>query len=93
MAAEGAVAGRDTAVPVVRRGAELFAYEDVCPHRFLPLTYRGSRVLSADRQRLRCTSHGAEFAVVDGRCVSGPCAGTMLARVALTVGPGGEVGI
>ena len=84
-------AGQEAALLVVRRGDTVFAYEDVCPHQFLPLTYRGSRVLSADGERLRCTSHGAEFAVEDGRCLSGPCNGAGLTRVALTVGPDGNV--
>jgi nitrite reductase/ring-hydroxylating ferredoxin subunit len=86
-------AGRDTALLVVRRGDALFAYEDVCPHQFLPLTYRGGRVLSADGTRFRCSSHGAEFAVEDGRCLAGPCNGAGLTRVALTVEPDGNVRI
>src|SRR4051812_30283873 len=84
-------AGRETALLVVRRGNGLFAYEDVCPHQFLPLTYRGSRVLSADGERLRCSSHGAEFAVEDGRCLSGPCNGAGLTRVVLEIEPDGTV--
>ena len=61
------------------------AFEDVCPHQFLPLTYRGGRILSADGERLRCSSHGAEFAVEDGRCLSGPCNGASLTQVAVWV--------
>ncbi|HYI82110.1 MAG TPA: Rieske (2Fe-2S) protein [Acetobacteraceae bacterium] len=64
--------GREVAVIVVRRGAELRAYLDLCPHQFLPLTWRGRNVLSADGERLRCSNHGAEFAAEDGRGVSGP---------------------
>ena len=84
-------AGRETALLVVRRGDTLFAYEDICPHQFLPLTYRGGRILSADGERLRCSSHGAEFAVEDGRCLSGPCNGAGLTRVALKIEPDGNV--
>ena len=40
--------GREVAVIVVRRGAELRAFLDLCPHQFLPLTWRGRKVLSAD---------------------------------------------
>lgn len=86
-------AGREIALLVVRQGDRLLAYEDVCPHHFLPLTYRGGRVLSADGERLRCTSHGAEFALEGGRCLSGPCNGAGLTRVALTIGPDGNVRI
>ena len=68
---------------------ELSAYRDECPHMFLPLTQRGRRVLSADGERLRCTNHGAEFAVADGRALSGPVAGCGLTPVAIEVGADG----
>ncbi len=77
---------REVAILVVRRGADLRAYVDECPHQFLPLTQRGRRVLSADGERLRCTNHGAEFAVTDGRALSGLVGGCALTPVALEVG-------
>ncbi len=82
---------REVALLVVRRGTELCAYLDLCPHMFLPLTQRGRRVLSADRERLRCTNHGAEFAVADGRALGGPGTGCGLTPVGLEVGPDGTV--
>jgi nitrite reductase/ring-hydroxylating ferredoxin subunit len=82
---------REVAIVVVRRGAELWAYLDLCPHQYLPLTWRGPRVLSADGERLRCTNHGAEFAVVDGRALSGPGDGCGLTPVPLHVEPNGTV--
>jgi nitrite reductase/ring-hydroxylating ferredoxin subunit len=60
--------GREVAVLVVRRGAGLRAYLDLCPHQYLPLTWRGRRVLSADGERLRCSNHGAEFAAAAAGC-------------------------
>ena len=83
--------GREVAVFVVRRGAELRAYLDLCPHQYLPLTWRGRRVLSIDGERLRCSNHGAEFAVTDGRGVSGPGSACGLTRVPLRVDPDGTV--
>lgn len=82
---------RKVAVLVVRRGTELRAYLDLCPHVFLPLTYRGRRVLSQDGKRLRCTNHAAEFAVDDGRALSGPGNGRGLTPVALRVEADGTV--
>jgi nitrite reductase/ring-hydroxylating ferredoxin subunit len=82
---------RNLALLVVRRGLELRAYHDLCPHVFLPLTQRGRRVLSADGERLRCTNHGAEFAVNDGRALNGPSAGCGLTAVALAIGADGAV--
>ena len=83
--------GRDVPVLVVRRGAELRAYLDLCPHAYLPMTYRGKRVLSADGERLRCTNHGAEFAVADGRGLSGPGSACGLTPVPLRLEPDGTV--
>ena len=54
-------------VLVVRRGAEIRAWRNVCPHHWLPLTYRSAQILSADGARLRCSNHGAEFSVEDGQ--------------------------
>jgi nitrite reductase/ring-hydroxylating ferredoxin subunit len=83
--------GRKVAILVVRRGAELRAYLDLCPHQYLPLTWRGPRVLSADGERLRCTNHGAEFAIADGLALSGPGDGCGLTPVPLRVEPDGTV--
>ena len=82
---------REVAVLVVRRGDGLRAYLDLCPHQFLPLTWRGRKVLSVDGERLRCSNHGAEFAVSDGRGVSGPGSACGLTPVPLLVGPDGTV--
>ncbi|MBI0539480.1 Rieske (2Fe-2S) protein, partial [Roseomonas sp. KE2513] len=80
--------GRSTALLVVHQGGRLVAYLDMCPHQYLPLTWRGRRVLSADGTRIRCSSHGAEFAVEDGRPLSGPSDGNGLTAVALRVEDG-----
>ena len=73
------------------RDAELRAYLDLCPHVLLPLTRRGQRVLSVDGERLRCTKHGAEFAVADGRGLSGPGSACSLTCVPLRLEPDGTV--
>jgi nitrite reductase/ring-hydroxylating ferredoxin subunit len=53
-------------VLLLRRGADVRAFRNLCPHQWLPLTYRSPNVLSADGRRLRCSNHGAEFDVEDG---------------------------
>ncbi|KGM34897.1 hypothetical protein P409_07585 [Inquilinus limosus MP06] len=57
---------------LVRHGGTVHAFLDACPHAFLPLTWRGGSVLSADGQRLVCSNHFAEFDAADGHPVSGP---------------------
>ena len=54
-------------VLLVRRGADVRAFRNLCPHHWLPLTYRSPKILSADGTRLRCSNHGAEFSTDDGR--------------------------
>ena len=58
---------------VVRKGAELFGYVDVCPHAGWPLAISDARRLTRDGQYLLCTGHGALFRLEDGSCVAGPC--------------------
>jgi nitrite reductase/ring-hydroxylating ferredoxin subunit len=62
-------------VLVLRRGAQVRAWRNLCPHHWLPLTYRSAKILSADGTRLRCSNHGAEFSTDDGRPLSDalPC--------------------
>ncbi|MFC7738218.1 Rieske (2Fe-2S) protein [Roseomonas sp. GCM10028921] len=64
--------GRETLLLVVRMAPQLYVHIDLCPHQDLPLTWRGRCVLSSDGRRLRCSSHGAKFAVNDGRALGGP---------------------
>ena len=76
----------------IRRGNDVRAYVNACPHVWLPLTFRSSRLLSEDGQRLTCSNHLAQFAVDDGRALSGPVEpGCGLIRVPVHVDARGEV--
>jgi nitrite reductase/ring-hydroxylating ferredoxin subunit len=77
---------------VVRRGDDLRAYVNACPHVWLPLTFRSPRLLSEDGARLVCSNHLAEFAVDDGRALSGPVEpGCGLERIPVHVDGRGEI--
>ncbi|MFV0303533.1 MAG: Rieske (2Fe-2S) protein [Paracoccus sp. (in: a-proteobacteria)] len=56
---------------LVRAGETVHAYVNACPHQYLPLDYRGSRILSADGARLICTGHGAMFDAATGAPLGG----------------------
>ena len=73
-------AGEDT-IFVLRRGAEVRAYHNLCPHQGARLEYRKDRFLSADGERVICYAHGAQFDPETGVCTQGPCLGQSLARV------------
>src|SRR5688500_5718463 len=76
----------------IRRGDDVKAYVNACPHVWLPLTFRSPRLLSEDGERLTCSNHLAEFAVDDGRALSGPVEpGCGLIRVPVHVDARGEV--
>jgi nitrite reductase/ring-hydroxylating ferredoxin subunit len=77
---------------LVRCGSGVRAYVNACPHVWLPLTFRSPRVLSADRERLVCSNHHAEFSVEDGAALSGPVTpGCRLASIPVQVGADGEL--
>jgi len=66
---------------VVRRGREVHAYVNRCPHAGHPLNLRPHEFLTPDRSLVVCNSHGALFEIATGYCVAGPCAGASLRRV------------
>lgn len=80
--------GRRFGVLVIRRGSQVLAYENSCPHAGTPLDLMPDRFLSADGRHLQCHTHGALFRIGDGMCVAGPCLGRALRPVGLRVEAG-----
>ncbi len=70
---------------LVRVGEEVHAYVNRCAHQSLPLNYLPDRFLTHDGSMILCTAHGAIFEKSTGYCVSGPCAGRSLVRIAVRV--------
>lgn len=84
-------AGRDEFF-VVRRGAELRAYRNDCPHwPGTPMAWRRDGYLSADGGHIVCYAHGARFDIGDGKCLQGPCVGRSLKAIAITTRADGTV--
>jgi nitrite reductase/ring-hydroxylating ferredoxin subunit len=76
---------------VVRRGREVVAYENICPHKNHPLNLAEDDFLvtvAGQGRLLRCASHGALFVPENGLCVFGPCAGRSLKRLECRVEDG-----
>jgi nitrite reductase/ring-hydroxylating ferredoxin subunit len=63
---------------VVRQGARVVAYRNVCPHAGHPLNWKPDAFLTRDRRRIMCSVHGAVFEIATGVCVAGPCPGRTL---------------
>ena len=70
---------------VVRTDGAVRAYVNRCPHVGHPLDLMPDVFLTADRSQLICSSHGARFDPLSGRCVAGPCAGASLRAVPVSV--------
>lgn len=73
---------------VVRRGRDVYAYVNSCPHTGSPLDWVEHEFLSIDKQYIQCAMHAALFRLADGLCVAGPCAGSSLAAIAVAVESG-----
>lgn len=84
-------AGQDS-VLLVRRGERVFGWRDACPHHGgTPMAWRKDAYLNADRTRIVCAAHGAQFDIESGACTLGPCLGQKLEAVALVRGAGGDI--
>jgi len=70
---------------VVRKGAQVFAYLNRCPHAGHPLNWTGNEFLTPEKTLLMCRSHGACFDIATGECVVGPCVGKELRPIAVKV--------
>ena len=88
MLSHDAPGGERVAVLAVRRGAQVFAYVNSCPHTGAPLDFQPGRFLSLDKTLIQCSTHGALFRIEDGFCLAGPCAGKSLERAGTAVAGG-----
>jgi nitrite reductase/ring-hydroxylating ferredoxin subunit len=70
---------------VVRQGDRIFAYLNRCPHAGHPLNMRAHEFLDRDGATILCNSHGAQFDIATGRCLTGPCVGASLRAIAVEV--------
>ena len=70
---------------IVRNGEEVFGYLNTCPHAGAPLNWTSGQFLNPSRTLIQCASHGAQFRIEDGQCVSGPCIGDSLTPIAVLV--------
>ena len=77
---------------VVRQGDAAYAYRDACPHYgSTPMAWRKDAYLNADRTRIVCSAHGAQFDIASGACTLGPCLGRSLSVVPLVLTSTGEI--
>jgi len=63
---------------IQRRGDEVFAYENSCPHAYLPLNMKKGIFTEKLGNYFMCQNHGALFDIESGHCLGGPCNGQAL---------------
>lgn len=77
--------GEAFALFIVRRNGHFYAYENWCPHAGTPLDWAPDRFMDFTETRLQCATHGAQFEIETGLCVSGPCFGQSLRALPLAI--------
>ncbi|WP_235898726.1 Rieske (2Fe-2S) protein [Parahaliea maris] len=63
---------------VVRRGRQIYAWRNACPHpgyEGASMPWRKHEYLDSERTHIVCAGHGALFDVESGECTMGPCRG------------------
>ena len=75
-------------IMVFRRAEKLLAYRNICPHRFLSLSWAPDRFMIGEDGLLVCPHHGAAFDLDSGECLQGPCSGDRLIPVAIRIEDG-----
>jgi nitrite reductase/ring-hydroxylating ferredoxin subunit len=78
---------------LVKSRGDVRAFVNACPHQYLPLDYRGDKLLSADGSVIWCTNHAAGFRLADGVGVEGYGIGCALDAIPVSVDGEGWVRI
>lgn len=68
----------ETNLLAVRKGGQVHAYVNRCPHKGVPLEWHADEFLDSSRSLIQCARHGALFLIDSGECITGPCEGESL---------------
>lgn len=75
-------------VILTRRGDQVAAFLNSCPHANYPMERPDGRIVVQDGRYIICAMHFASFRLEDGACAGGPCSGDGLQRVAIEIRDG-----
>lgn len=73
---------------VIYSKGEYYAYKNSCPHTGVNLNWQPDLFLDSNKNFIQCSMHNALFEINSGYCVAGPCKGSSLVEVELTVSDG-----
>lgn len=88
VAVDAVISGENESILLHCEGGKVLGWLNVCPHEGRRLDYAPGKFL-IDKDRLVCAAHGASFRLADGFCVSGPCRGSSLRAVTVSVADDG----
>ncbi len=77
--------GREFEALLINCQGNFFAYVNRCPHLGLTLDWVDNQFFSVDKRYVMCANHGAVFEPATGECVWGPCVGTALEQLTLSI--------
>ena len=83
--AEATLDGDAESVILHRDGDQVRAWLNVCPHAGRRLDWAPGQFLKSKDGLLVCAAHGASFELANGECVAGPCRGSSLQAIALSI--------
>ncbi len=66
---------------IQRMGDKVYAYENTCPHAFVPMNMTAGDFTEKTGQYFICQNHGALFDIQTGKCLAGPCNGQSLTAI------------
>ncbi|MGN0859160.1 MAG: Rieske (2Fe-2S) protein [Stenotrophomonas sp.] len=75
--------GELESVLLLRRGEQVQAWLNLCPHAGRRLDYAPGQFLISAGGELVCPVHGATFELQAGTCTAGPCRGQSLRSLAV----------
>jgi len=82
------IGDKKIAVMAIRKGVDVFVYENECPHIGAPLDFKPGQFLTHDKEYIICSTHAALFRIEDGECIDGPCFGYHLIQINVEVRDG-----
>ena len=66
---------------VAKKKGQVHVYRNSCPHTGINLDWQPDDFMTFDNFYLLCSTHGAQFQIEDGFCISGPCKGQELKAI------------
>jgi nitrite reductase/ring-hydroxylating ferredoxin subunit len=70
---------------IVKKGENLRAYVNNCPHTGAPLNWQPDKFLNYEQDLIQCSLHMAIFDISSGKCIAGPCVNKGLHKVEIKV--------